>query len=492
MIVYFLRSPELHQVHHEHHLPELWSANVELDMDYEVPRAWLLRKMTLLGKQDPTILNTNPKNIPWLHRGFMDSHLHVTWLGEQQRRVIGDRFNNLEDFADALIRQMKTTLPGEILISYGFDEERWGVTLSKVESLLDEQMPKGSLWVVYRVCGHSALVSRDLKNSLALTIDGLWVDDRSLPELQSRLPAPQIEQVENDFLEAQKILLASGITAVGDMSLNETLFRAVKNLSARGQLKLDYQGVYLDQQVAELDFGGPFLSKEKASPTFEVRHWKRYLDGSFGSHTAWLRASYKDRNNEFGLNLYSTNELIESSEKALNRGFALSFHAIGDAALHQIIELSLKLKKPMADLNQKYGLNLHRIEHAQLAGEDQIKTLKELNLWTFCLQPSHRVADEVFIKNRLGEDRCFEDAYRLGSFLEAGMPCTLGSDAPIVGHHPLLSLDASMKHPNPKERVSEMMALWICTEGARRAHGLPVKDWCEGQRVWLMEPRSKN
>jgi len=477
---------------------DVYEAEVEMSPDAAFKGAHVLQKITVKQK-----LESADPALPWIHQGFMDSHLHLSWLGEMRRRVVGDLFSNAADFVAASKVEIEKPefahqgqVAGEVMISYGFDEERWGLSLANLESMIEVALPQDRYWVLYRVCGHSAFVSRKLRRDLGLRADNLRLDDREIHELQMKLPDAKVDQLEADYEYAQAQLLEVGITAVGDMSLDRHLFKAVKNLHLRGALKLDYQGVFLDKKVPEIEASGPLLLKGNSEGNieklhFEIIHWKRYLDGSFGSRTAWLRTPYADNSKEHGLQLFQTEELIDSAQKALAKGFALSFHAIGDGALEQILDLTEALQKPMRELNEQHGRSLHRIEHAQMSGDDQIERLQKFDIWKICLQPYHRIADGAFIEKRLSKARLESSAYRLGSFVRAGIPCSIGSDSPITIFDPLKTLSAAVDNPLPNEALSFEQALWLYSEGSRRLHGFPVKDFAQGVRVWLLEPRTK-
>lgn len=469
-------------------MPRVCYADVQLSEDPKLSGAHILQDFKEIGEAP-----AQDRDTPFLHRGLMDSHLHLAWIGEQQRRIVGDQFSSADDYLLALQKELQRDFYSrdEILMAYAFDEERWGMSLRDFEKKVLAQLDSDRRWILFRVCGHSAFASRALLESFSMSVQSPLLDDRGIHELQRRLPPPDIEVMKNDILRAQQLMLECGINAVGDMSLDRPILTSILALRDEGLLELDYQGVYLDGSFEEFEKLGPLLpDTNPGKKHFEIAHWKRYLDGSFGSHTAYLRNPYFDKISERGLQLHDTQELIEASRRALSRGFALSFHAIGDGALEQILDLSEVLRPELTQMNLQRSRCVHRIEHAQLVGADQIARLQKLGLWLVCVQPYHRVADKFFSEKRLGLERLYDEAYVLGSFLKAGLPTSLGSDAPITFYDPYRTLSAAITHPNPQEAVPLEQALWLMSEGARRVHGLPVGDWGRGQRVWVMEPRN--
>jgi len=419
---------------------------------------------------------------PWIHSGLFDSHLHVTWTGETRRRVVAGAFADVESYIEALRQRLCDTPADEILISYGFDEDRWGLRRDDLFARVGARLDPTRKWLLYRVCGHLACASPALLEGMKMASEKRLLDDTEIQRLHARMPAPSRAQLKFDFLEAQRCLLEAGIDTVGDMSLDAALLPAVLELHAENLLQLDYQGVMLDDPQNGAILDAPIYS-HNGPRHFEVCHWKRYLDGSFGARTAWLRRPYTDDPTTQGLRLYETQELIAAARGALEKGFALSFHAIGDAALEQLLELSDVLKDEMAALNARAGRPVHRIEHAQLMGDDQLLRLKKLGLWILCVQPHHREADAAFIVQRLGPERTAREAYRLASLVEAALPVSLGSDAPITFFEAGLTLAASNEIPFED-------ALWRFSEGGRVIHGFCARHISVGSRVWLLEPRA--
>lgn len=455
---------------------EVRVADFTLLEDAAVTEAFRVKSMTDLG-----LASRTDESLPWVHAGLFDSHLHLTWIGEIERRVVAESFLNLQDYVVALKNRLDATPREEILISYGFDEERFGLARDDLRDRVGASLPPDRKWLLYRVCGHLACASPALLGDLGVDPTQTLLDDNGIHALQSRLPTPRRETLKSDFLRAQRKMLAAGITAIGDMSLDEDLISAILELQSEGRIELDYQGVMIDDSKKGAFLETPVM-RYHGNQHFEIRHWKRYLDGSFGSRTAWLREPYADGAGTQGLQLHQSEELISAAGRALKKGFALSFHAIGDAALEQLIELSTVLAPEMRHMNQQAGLNLHRIEHAQLMGDDQLQKLRDLDLWTICVQPYHRVADDSFIKKRLGEQRFHAQAYRLKSILDAGLPLSLGSDAPITFYDPSRTLESC-------HTIDFAEALWIYTTRGRAVHGLPSHEVTLGARVWCLEAR---
>ncbi len=432
--------------------------------------------------------------MPILHKGYFDTHLHMTWAGLYSEGVRLEGLKSAEEVCAKVGAKISAT--EEILRGYGWDESRLGLKLDALESKFKGTLPESIPIVLYRVCGHSALVNQKLWNLLGKASGPTFITDKVLSGIQKLLPQPNLEECKKAFLKAQDLMISQGISSVGDMSLDETTVTAIRQLAEEGKLMIDVMGVFDAGQAPSVQNHGPLLVKNSMvrgpldrQAVLSVRHWKKYLDGSFGSRTAWLTESYKDAES-FGDSLEKFDELLESSRDAVAAGFHLSFHCIGDAALDQALKVGEQLHRVMesrrlSDSSYDLPKTRHRIEHGQLIRQDQVQKLADQNFWAVCAQPHHRVADSAFIQARLGARRCLEQAYIAASLLKAGVPVTLSSDAPIDDSSPEAAIQAACTHENIKERLRLEDAVWEFTTGARLQLGLEAGRLGPGATVFL-------
>jgi predicted amidohydrolase YtcJ len=343
-------------------------------------------------------------------------------------------------------------------------------------------------------------VNRTLRNAARRTQWGVYITDRDMGSLSEHLPLPSREECEVAFAQAQQKLLLKGISAVGEMCLDETGVSALRALAESNRLRIDVQGVLLAGAAPSAENAGPFavesgdLSILGRGPVFSVRHWKKFLDGSLGSRTAWLSRAYSD-SESFGDRLVEGGPLLKSCREALLNGFHLSFHAIGDAALDQALEVGQALFEAMeARRTLESSIVLpptrHRLEHAQVIRDDQVDKMLSQNFWLLNMQPGHRVSDNHFIRARLGEDRYMRQAYRAAGLSRAGLALALSSDAPIDSFDPEQVLKAAMTHENAHEALSFDEALWLYTTGSRLEAGLDPGKLGIGATVFTTDPES--
>ncbi|PKM98604.1 MAG: hypothetical protein CVU79_01710 [Elusimicrobia bacterium HGW-Elusimicrobia-3] len=115
---------------------------------------------------------------------------------------------------------------------------------------------------------------------------------------------------------------------------------------------------------------------------------KFFADGALGSRSAALRRPY--RGGGRGLLLHSDEELGKLFKLAARLTGRAAVHAIGDAALEQVLRALERLAIPGRDLRV-------RVEHAQLSTPEQARRARRLGL-ALCMQP-----------NFSGDSACYAD-----------------------------------------------------------------------------------
>lgn len=360
--------------------------------------------------------------LPVICEGFYDSHLHTSWMARLKSQI--DCKNKSAE--EILIEIEKN--PSAVVYGFGWQEQHLMCSLEEFKSKLDRVRKDVFL---YRICGHMAYTT-----SLGF-----------IKELElKKIPAPKLNI--NVFEALLLELKAAGLDKWSNLQTSAADYALLEN------------------------HDGLFFADIKEQEAFDVfrkkpRYMKIFLDGSLGARTAWLTQPYSDHES-IGLQLWPDQQLIESLKKSLDAGYLLAFHAIGDAALDQLLKISSYLENDFKkNLNDSF---FHRIEHLQVCRDDQIEKLKKQNMWSLGLQPSHRTADIAFSAERLGNSRLEKNAYRLKSFLDAGLKISLGSDAPIVSYDPIKTFEAIENDPRVQEKIphSEIYKIF-CVEGRQNA-----------------------
>lgn len=149
---------------------------------------------------------------------------------------------------------------------------------------------------------------------------------------------------------------------------------------------------------------------------------------------------YTDQPGHFGHETLPMSFVYTTSNKALQTGFQVCSHAIGDRANQEILDRYEKAMNENAALTDNHRF---RIEHAQHLHPDDIPRFAELGVIP-AMQAVHMSSDRPWAIDRLGEKRIKEGAYMWQALLQSGVPIVNGTDVPVEPIDPLASFYASV------------------------------------------------
>ncbi|QDP40866.1 amidohydrolase [Radiobacillus deserti] len=420
--------------------------------------------------------------------GFVDSHLHIIGHGEKLTHLDLSSMQSAEEVLRALQSKVKTLQAGEWIIGEGWNENQWENPriLSKEE--LDQVAPNQPL-LLTRVCRHAVLA-----NSKAIQLAGV---NRDTPDPQGGL----IERNEHGdetgfFLDTAQDLIKHVIPEVSEANLTTLVKKSVDDLTRLGltgghtedlnyyggyrktysafnkgidgtQRKfrahlLVHHGVFDDVMEDGLDYGG-------GTQFIEIGAMKIFSDGALGGRTAWLSEPYADEPDNVGIPIHSDEGLESLVRKARAKDMPVAVHAIGDKAAITIAKLLEKypLQKDRRD----------RIIHAQIVNQELLDILQRIPV-VLDIQPTFVSSDFPWVVERVGQERA-SHSYPWKTFLELGIPCAGGSDAPIESVNPLLGIQAAVlrrssidgKTYNQAQCLSLYEAISLYTKGSAYAIG---------------------
>ncbi len=286
------------------------------------------------------------------------------------------------------------------------------------------------------------------------------------------LPEPSPAEIRHAFRLAAEALSAQGVTEVFDAGF--------LGLPGIVDLSLDFER-YLELLVeADLEAPlplrvhlmvpgpSPLMAKIAAdpgryrelTPRIGVTHVKLFADGALGSRGAWLSHPYADDPTTHGIERMSREEIKQEASSALDAGFDVATHAIGDAA----VELALDVYAEILAERPELPTGRLRIEHFSYAQQEDFARAAALGI-VLAVNPDFVAPDDhglAMEDARVGVDNS-DRVYALGRMAAAGARLGFGSDYFTAPAEPLLGFYAATTRQN--------------------GNGLPADGWQPGERL---------
>ncbi|OZU89703.1 amidohydrolase [Virgibacillus indicus] len=418
--------------------------------------------------------------------GFVDSHLHIIYHGENLLRLDLSQMTSAEEVKEALQSRTANLGDGEWLIGEGWNENLWGDPSIIHKSELDEICPDNPMMLT-RICRHALLANSkavELANINENTADpqgGIIVRDEKgdstgyfLDTAQELIKGAMPDVSQNYLEQVIKIavddLLSKGLVGGHSEDLNyfggfHKTYGAFKN-AINSENKRFKAHLLVHHEVME-DMINENLGYLDGTEFVELGAVKIFSDGALGGRTAWLSKDYADDAGNKGVAIHSTDSMEKIVKNARKHGLPIAVHAIGDRAVDEITKII-----------KKYSLTngaRDRIIHAPILNRHLLKMLETLPV-TVDIQPSFMTSDFPWAIDRLGEER-LPLAYAWKTMLDHNIHCAGGSDGPIEDVNPLVGIQAAVERKstadkkvyNSGEKLSIYEAVRLYTAGSAYA-----------------------
>ncbi len=394
--------------------------------------------------------------------GFIDSHGHVSALGSSLTELDLVGTSSVQQIAEMVAKKASLSKPGQWIRGRGWDQNVWpGKSKERpfpTASMLDRSAPNNPV-VLFRIDGHAVwLNSQALSivegaghagSALADTEGGLIVRgpggkptgvfiDNAVGLFMKHVPSYSPEEVQHSITLALQECLKYGLTSVHDMWMDEEDFAAYKELLENNGLPIRvYAAIGGDGDLwQKFLMTGPLIDTHRHLLT--VRAIKMYVDGALGSRGAALIEPYNDDPGNRGLTVNSFEAIRMVTSEALDHGFQVCTHAIGDRGNNIVLNAyeQAMQRSPMQARDARL-----RIEHAQVLDAADIPRFKKLGVIP-SMQPTHCTSDMRWAEARLGPARASR-SYAWRSLLDDGNIIPGGSDFPVENPNPLLGIYAA-------------------------------------------------
>lgn len=424
--------------------------------------------MSKYGKIAASVVNLEGRVVV---PGFVDSHVHLDDLGGSLNFLDLRGSNSIEVMKERMQRYHLKNPELRVIMGTGWDQEsfsegrwpnRWD--LDQVESSIPVYLE--------RFCEHAGVINSKMLELLRAET----FPDTIFPRTSDGNPSGLVKEeasnffkekalelggnLERDLVSAEQYLLSLGVTSIGFVSCTpesiEFLNREGKKLGVRVHAYLRAESM---ERIEDL------RDKIGINPYLQINGIKLFADGAIGAGTAALREPYQDDPDYRGILYLDERKLLSTFERFGGKNVQFAIHAIGDRGIDSVIDAVKSTgRRSLVD---------PRIEHCTVLREDQISSLKGLEIGV-SVQPAF-VIDDWWAVRRLGKERS-RLAYPLGTLHRNGIRLGISTDSPVASPEPWSSLDAAVNRGeregreilrySANEKVDLQTALFLYTEGS--------------------------
>jgi predicted amidohydrolase YtcJ len=428
--------------------------------------------------------------------GFIEGHGHLTGIGQAKMTLNLRNARTWDDIVALVAAAAREAKPGEWILGSGWHQEKWdrrpepNLRGFPVHASLSKVSPNNPVLLTH-ASGHAVFV-----NAAAMARAGITRSTPNPPggeilkdaqgnptgllnehaqalatdamnrDRQRRPPEARDVEIERQIDLAIAECLSKGITSFEDAGSPPEIIARFRRRAADGRLPLrlwvmvrtstaDFAAHAADYRV--IGYGDNHLT---------VRAIKRYMDGALGSRGAWLLKPYSDLPTSTGINVEPLDDIQKTANIAIENGYQLCIHAIGDRANREVLNLYERTFREHPDQapSEPNGLRW-RIEHAQHLNPADIPRFAQLGVIAM-MQGIHATSDGPMVIPRLGFERAKEGAYVWRSLMDSGAHLGNGTDAPVEDVSPIQCFYASvtrrMKNGQqffPEQRMTRMETL---------------------------------
>ena len=403
--------------------------------------------------------------------GFIEGHGHILGIGYNEMNIDLLNVQNYDELLDLVAAAVEKAEPGQWIVGRGWHQSKWLpqpdilVKGFQTHERLSAITPNNPV-LLKHASGHASFanakameiagVKPETVSSLSETLkEGVGgeiiVDDNGVPTgifveratglITQFIPANDRAQDKQALKMAQEACLRLGITGFHDAGQNRQVIDLLQELRDENELSVRMYVMltgFDEDLLNEWYQKGPMI--DSSEHWLDIRSIKLNCDGALGSRGAWLLEPYSDRPGHYGHETLPMSFVESTAKKALEHGFQVCAHAIGDRANREILD---RYEIAFNAHPDKIEDHRFRIEHAQHLNPSDIGRFAELGVIP-AMQAIHMASDRPWAIDRLGEQRIVEGAYVWQKLLQTGVYIVNGTDAPVEPLDPLPSFYAAV------------------------------------------------
>ncbi len=411
-----------------------------------------------LADQGTEIVNIDGRSVT---PGLIDAHVHFERLAATLIRTDLLDVPSLEEAVQRVAQAAAGKEPDEWVHGYGWSNDVWPDPSPPTAADLDRVAAHCPVLLDHRIFLHEAWV-----NSRALKIAGITAEtadpsggkiqrdehgnptgilfEEAVTLVSRHVPPLNTPKLAEAMRKAQELCWRKGLVGLHDLD-GEASFRALQWLHQHGELELriikNLPVDLMDHAIAlglRSGFGDDFL---------RVGSIKIFADGALGTRSALLHAPYGDDIGNRGIIVTDKALMTEQACRASENGLSLAIHAIGDKAVHDVLDVLETVRANEAKRGISPQQLWHRIEHLQICTPADRVRLAPLNV-VASMNPVHVAFDRDVVDEILGERGRSTHACR--DVLETGAMVVFSSDAPFAPIDPWQGIMAAVMRQAPE------------------------------------------
>ncbi len=389
--------------------------------------------------------------------GLNDAHMHLLPYGAAMDEVDlrPAAAPTLATLLDALRTRARETPPGEWVIGRGYDHFRLDTGRHPTRDELDAALPDHPVWIV-RTDGHLAVA-----NTMALARAGIDENTPSPPGglIEKRdgrltgllaetarepvlavLPRADIAALTGFIERGGRDLLAHGITSCMEAAVGIRdgwlEMQAYQKAHRENRLPLRVYACLMGDVTRNLlpEAEAAGMCTGGGDARLRTGPVKIFTDGSAGGRTAAMTKPYLGGGPEdTGILCLSSDQLTQMVDDAHRAGWQMAIHAIGDAAIDQVLDAYEAAIGATPDPQRR-----HRIEHCGWLRPDQMARMRQMHVLP-APQPAFLYwFGDLYLT--LAEPERVAASHPMRTWIENGLQPSASTDCPVVAINPLVNL----------------------------------------------------
>lgn len=388
---------------------------------------------------------------------FNEAHMHLLPYGlalagvnlrAEEVRTLDEALRRIRDAAQAAPK-------GSWILGRGYDHAELDIGRHPTAEELDAAAPDHPVFIV-RTCGHMGVANTAALRAAGVghntpdpeggvierkggKLTGLF-QERAMRLIRDVIPEPDVAMMVEAIERAGKHLASLGFTSATDMNVG--MVAGVAEIEAYARAQRDGR---LPLRMWNVLAGNPEGIAQQAweqglrpNDGDDMLRWgavKVFADGSAGGLTAAFFDPYlESAGGGTGVFTFPDEKMHALLRLYHEQGWQLDIHAIGDAAIEQVLRGMEAADTPA----HPFAGRRHRIEHCGFVTPDQRRRMKARGILPVPQPVFMYEFGDLYIRN-LGLARS-ERAYPMRSWFEEGHHPAASSDCPVSSVDPFINL----------------------------------------------------